>query len=63
MHKIVRLCVFGCVLVVFGQVNIANSETVAERFEQAMKKKAEYCATHKIDPANQRCDILKLQTR
>ena len=26
-----------------------------------MKKKAEYCATHKIDPANRRCDILKLK--
>lgn len=61
MHKIVRLFVFGYVLAVFGQVNVANSETVAERFEQAMKKKAEYCATHKIDPANRRCDILKLK--
>jgi hypothetical protein len=37
------------------------AETVAERFEQAMKKKAEYCKTHKIDPANRRCDILKLK--
>jgi hypothetical protein len=36
-------------------------ETVAERFEQAMKKKAEYCATHKIQPNNRRCDILKLK--
>ena len=42
-----------------AQVSVA--ETVAERFEQAMKKKAEYCATHKIDPANRRCDILKLK--
>ena len=37
------------------------AETVAERFEKAMKKKAEYCATHKIDPTNRRCDILKLK--
>jgi hypothetical protein len=44
-----------------GQWEVANGETVAERFEKAMKKKAEYCRTHKIDPANRRCDILKLQ--
>jgi hypothetical protein len=50
----------GCLIGLFGQVYIATAETVAERFEQAMKKKAEYCATHKIDPANRRCDILKL---
>jgi hypothetical protein len=37
------------------------AETVAERFEKAMKKKAEYCATHKIDPANRRCDITRLK--
>jgi len=37
------------------------AETVAERFEQAMKKKAEYCRTHKIQSNNRRCDILKLK--
>src|SRR5262245_58384591 len=37
------------------------AETPGERFEKEMKKKAEYCATHKIDPANRRCDILKLK--
>lgn len=42
-------------------VQISMAETVADRFENAMKKKAEYCATHKIDPANRRCDILKLK--
>jgi hypothetical protein len=41
--------------------SISFAETVAERFEQAMKKKAEYCATHKIQPNNRRCDILKLK--
>lgn len=40
---------------------VSVAETVAKRFEQAMKKKAEYCATHKIDLANRRCDILKLK--
>lgn len=51
----------GCLIGLFGQVSAVNGETVAERFEKAMKKKAEYCATHKIDPANRRCDILKLK--
>lgn len=41
--------------------SVSFAETVAERFEKAMKKKAEYCATHKIDQANRRCDILKLK--
>ena len=52
----------GCFIGLFGQVYAANGETVGERFEKAMKKKAEYCATHKIDPANHRCDITKLQS-
>lgn len=51
----------GCLIGLFGQVSAVNGETVGERFEKAMKKKAEYCATHKIDPANRRCDILKLK--
>ena len=61
MHKIASLFVFGFLLVLLGQVRVANGETPGERFEKAMKKKAEYCATHKIDPANRRCDILKLK--
>ena len=61
MHKIASLFVFGCLLVVLGYVNVASGETPGERFDKAMKKKAEYCATHKIDPANRRCDILKLK--
>ena len=51
----------GCFIGLFGQINVANGETVGERFEKAMKKTADYCATHKIDPANHRCDITKLQ--
>ena len=51
----------GCLIGLFGQVYAAKGETVGDRFEKAMKKKAEYCATHKIDSANRRCDILKLK--
>ena len=59
--KDLTLITLGCFIGLFGQVYVANGETVGERFEKAMKKKAEYCATHKIDPANRRCDITKLQ--
>jgi len=52
--------VIGCLIGLFGQVYAANGETVGERFENAMKKKAEYCTTHKIQPGNRRCGILKL---
>lgn len=57
-QAVLRLSVLG--------VTILNStavwaETPGEHFDKAMKQKAEYCATHKIDPANRRCDILKLK--
>ena len=59
--KDLTLITLGCFIGLFGQVYVANGETVGERFEKAMKTKAAYCATHKIDPANHRCDITKLQ--
>lgn len=61
MRHILHLLVLGWVLVLFGLPQRVNAETVAERFEKSMKKKAEYCNTRKIDPANRRCDILKLK--
>ena len=48
-------------LVTGASAGVFAEETVAERFNKAMKKKADYCRTHKIDPANRRCDILKLK--
>ena len=56
--------VMGLGVMLFGLsvvTGVASAETPGERFEKAMKKKADYCATHKIDPANRRCDITKLQ--
>ena len=41
--------------------SVGLAEMPGERFEKEMKKKAEYCATHKIQPNNRRCDILKLK--
>ncbi|MEX5215733.1 MAG: hypothetical protein NW703_16420 [Nitrospiraceae bacterium] len=40
---------------------LSQDETPGERFRKAIKREAEYCATHKIKPANHRCDITKLQ--
>ena len=49
----------GVLIAGTGASFLNKEETPGERFEKAMKKKAEYCATHKIDPANRRCDIKK----
>ena len=60
--SILRL--IGALIATLGGVltaQVTGAETVAERFDRAMQKKAEYCRTHKIDPANRRCDILKLK--
>ena len=61
MRKYIRSILLLGPLVGLLTASTSFAETVAERFEKAMKKKAEYCATHKIDPANRRCDITKLQ--
>ena len=61
MSKITSLLVLGLILAVLGQTHIANSETPGERFRKVIDREAEYCATHKIKPANRRCDITKLQ--
>jgi len=59
----IGMIVIGLVLVLVtgASAGVFAEETVAERFDKAMKKKADYCRTHKIDPANRRCDILKLK--
>ncbi len=53
----------GMGLVLGGTVGAGHfdKETVGERFRKAIAREAEYCRTHKIDPANHRCDITKLQ--
>lgn len=53
-----RLNVLGFAILISSA---AWAETPGEHFRKAIEKKAEYCATHEIDPANRRCDILKLQ--
>jgi hypothetical protein len=42
-------------------VSMSFAETPGERFRKAIEREAEYCATHKIKPANRRCDITTLQ--
>lgn len=55
------LFVFGCVLVVLGQGNVANAETVGERFGKAIKEIAKQCASRKLEP-NEVCgEVAKLK--
>jgi hypothetical protein len=61
MQYITKVLLIGCLLALFGQVNVAKGETPGEHFEKAIAREAEYCATHKIKPANRRCDITKLK--
>lgn len=61
MKRISGILMGGCLVGFFGQIPVASGETVAERFEKVIKREAEYCATHKIKPANRRCDITKLK--
>ena len=59
------LVLIGLLLLAMTSVSSAGlfdkDETVGERFRKAIEKKAEYCKTHKINPANRRCEIVKLQ--
>jgi hypothetical protein len=61
MRKIATLLVSGCLLAGLGQVNVANGETVGERFDTAMKKLAERCEKNPPKLANTDCDPLKLK--
>ena len=55
------LFVFGCVLVVLGHGNVANAETVGERFGKAIKEIAKQCASRKLEP-NEVCgEVAKLK--
>ena len=61
MQKIASLFVSGCLLAVLGQVNVANGETVGERFDKAIKEIAKQCASRKLEP-NEVCgEVAKLK--
>lgn len=61
MHKIASPFVFGCLLLLLGQVNVASSETVGERFDKAIKEIAKQCASRKLEP-NEVCgEVAKLK--
>lgn len=51
----------GGVLIAGCAAGLLNEETVAERFDQAMKKLAERCAKNPPKPGNTDCDPLKLK--
>jgi hypothetical protein len=50
MQKIASLFVSLCLLALLGQVNMANGETVGERFDKALKEIAKQCASRKLEP-------------
>jgi len=39
----------------------STAETPGERFQKAIEQEAKYCATHKIERGNTRCEITKLK--
>ena len=61
------LVLIGLLLLAMTSVSSAGlfdkDETVGERFRKAIEKKAEYCKTHKINPANRRCEIVNCSQR
>ena len=61
MYKITSLFVFGCLLALLGQVNVAKGETPREHFEKAMKRLGDNCAKEKLKPGETGCDPLKLK--
>jgi hypothetical protein len=55
------LFVSGCVLVGLGYCNVANAETVGERFDKAIQEIAKQCASRKLEP-NEVCgEVAKLK--
>lgn len=55
------LVVSGCILVVLGHGNVANAETVGERFGKAIKEISKQCASRKLEP-NEVCgEVAKLK--
>ena len=61
MQKIASLFVSVCLLALLGQINVANGETVGERFEKAFKEIAKQCASRKLEP-NEVCgEVAKLK--
>ncbi|MBA5865094.1 MAG: hypothetical protein GDA67_00180 [Nitrospira sp. CR1.3] len=61
MHEIARWLMPVCLLAVIGQVNAAKGETVAERFDKALKDITKQCASRKLAP-NEVCgEVAKLK--
>jgi len=61
MHEIARWLMPVCLLAVIGQVNAAKGETVAERFDKALKEISKQCASRKL-ALNEVCgEVAKLK--
>jgi hypothetical protein len=61
MYRIVSLFVFGCLLVLLGQINVVNGETPGERFRKQMEQMATLCVAQKLSPTDSRCILPKMK--
>lgn len=61
MRNITSLFLLGATLLGLSVSSITHAETVAERFDQAMKRLSDNCAKVKLRPGETGCDILKLK--
>ena len=53
--KGIGLLVVGCLLGMLGPINLAQGETVGERFRKQMEKMAAMCKAQKLSPTDTRC--------
>ena len=63
VHEHMGGMVLGLILVIVTgcAASLFKEDTVSERFDKAMKKRAERCAKNPPNPGNTDCDILKLK--
>lgn len=53
--------VVGCLLGMLEPINLAQGETVGERFRKQMEKMAAMCTAQKLSPTDSRCILPKMK--
>mgnify|MGYP001586753621 CR=1 FL=1 len=59
--KAISLLVVGCLLGMLGPINLAQGETVGERFRKQMEKMAALCVAQNLSPTDSRCILPKMK--
>lgn len=59
--KGIGLLVVGCLLGMLGPINLAQGETVGERFRKQMEKMAALCVAQNLSPTDSRCILPKMK--